>query len=64
MSRTPTLGRATAKRSGRSVIALPTRMPPALAPLMASRVGEVYFSAIRYSATAMASFHVFGLVAL
>jgi hypothetical protein len=41
VSITPTAGTAAANRSGRSVIARPTKMPPALPPLIASRCGEV-----------------------
>src|SRR3954471_17939740 len=53
MSSAPTPGTTAAKRSGRSVIARPTRMPPALRPMMPSRALVVYFCAIRYSAAAM-----------
>ena len=58
-----TSGTAAANSSGRSVIARPTRMPPALPPLMPSLAGVVHPSAIRYSAQAAKSFQVFGLVA-
>ena len=50
-----------AKRSGRSVIVRPIRMPPALPASLAEDLpGEVYFCFTRYSAHAMKSRQVFG----
>jgi hypothetical protein len=43
MSVQPTLMWAAANRSGRSMIARPMRMPPALPPSPHSLAGEVYF---------------------
>src|SRR5688500_15329098 len=54
---------AAPKRSGRVVIALLIKIPPALPPMIPKCCGEVYFSAIKYSAQAIKSFQVFGLVA-
>ena len=63
MSSAPTDGITAANRSGRSVIARPTRMPPALPPQIARRAGFVQPCATRYSAQAMKSFQVLGFVA-
>ena len=44
---------AAANRSGRSVMARPTKMPPALLPWMASLAADVYRWAINHSAHAI-----------
>ena len=49
------------KRSGRMLVTAPIRRPPALAPSIARRSGDVYFSPIRNSAAAMKSVNVFFL---
>ena len=63
-SDTGTWSTAAPKSSGRSVIARPTKMPPGAAALIASFAGDVYLFATSHSAHAIASRHVFGLVAL
>jgi len=62
MSSKPTSGTTTANRSGRSGIASPTRMPPALPPQIASFEGWVQRWAISHSAQAMKSRQVLALV--
>src|SRR5690554_3835139 len=59
----PTSGIATLYRSGLSVIALPINIPPALAPSHPILLAEVYLLSIKYSAHALKSFHVLGLLA-
>ena len=63
-SDTGTSSIAAPKRSGRSVIDRPTKMPPALPPMIASFGGDVYLCATSHSAHAIASFQVLGLVSL
>ena len=58
----PTIGDAATNKSGRSVIERPTMIPPALPPKIDSFSGEVYPSLMIYSAVAIASFHVLGLL--
>src|SRR5436190_22281559 len=64
MSDAGTCATAAPKRSGRSVIARPTKMPPALPPMIESLSVDVHLFATSHSAHAIASRHVFGLVAL
>ncbi len=64
MSMTPTPGSAAAKSSGRCVIVAPTSSPPLLRPPIASLLGAVYFSSMRYSAAAMKSSKTFCLRSL
>ncbi len=59
-----TLQIAAPNRSGRSVIARPIRMPPALVPSPNRCAGLVNLWSTRYSPQAMKSFQVFGLVVL
>ena len=59
---TGTLLMATANKSGRSVMALPIKMPPALVPSPISFFAEVYPLLIKYSPQEIKSFHVLGLV--
>jgi hypothetical protein len=63
-SDTGTSSTAAPKRSGRSVIARPTKMPPALPPMIAIFGAEVYLCATSHSPQAMASSHVLCLVVL
>src|SRR5579863_1197964 len=58
----PTASIAAANRLGRSVMDRPTVMPPALPPIIARREEDVYLRSIRYSAQAIKSRQVFGLV--
>jgi hypothetical protein len=60
----PTLIIAAAYKSGRSVTALPIKIPPALALQTAILSGEEYFSEIKYSVQAIKSFQVLGFVNL
>src|SRR5690606_35541038 len=62
--KTPASERTAANKSGRSVIALPTIIPPALALYIAVRSFEVYLLTTIYSVQAIRSFHVLGLVDL
>ena len=64
MSDTGTCPTAAPNRSGRSVIARPTKMPPALPPMIESLSVDVHLFATSHSAHAIASRQVFGLVAL
>src|SRR4030095_2384179 len=61
---TPTKGTATANKSGRSVMARPIRIPPALPPTIPNFAGEVYLLLIKYSAQLIRSFQVLGFVVL
>src|SRR4029450_3765130 len=63
-SATGTTSTAAPKSSGRSVIERPTKMPPALPPMIDSFAGDVYLLAISHSAHAIASRQVLGLVVL
>src|SRR4030095_11993069 len=63
-SDTGTTSTAAPKSSGRSVIERPTKIPPALPPMIDSFAGEVYLFAISHSAHAMASRQVLCLVVL
>ena len=59
MSKTPTWGIATAKRSGRWFVTAPIKRPPFEPPWIASFLLEVYLCSIKYSPAAIKSSKTF-----